>query len=133
MRLHRTLAAAAIVGLTTGTAFAQSRDIAIGQLARVTLGSIRGVVSDETGGPLSGAMVSALGATTAMALTDVHGRFVIHSLPAGEYILRVHMTGFTSSRRDSVRVGATTADVSTIQLRRVEAASTLTTRPVLTA
>ena len=133
MRLHRTLAAAAIVGLTTGAAFAQSRDTATGQLARVTLGSIRGVVSDESGGPLTGAMVSALGATTAMAITDLHGRFVIPSLPPGEYVLRVHMPGFASTRREAVRVGTAAADVSTIQLRRVGAASTLASRPILTA
>ena len=133
MRLHRMLAAAAIVGLTTGVASAQTRGTGPLQLASVTLGSIRGVVSDERGGPVSGAMVSALGATTAMALTDAGGRFLIRSLPPGEYVLRVHMAGFTSLRRDAVRVGSTGAVVDPIQLRRVEASSTLAARPILTA
>ena len=134
MRLHRMLAAAAIVGLTTGAVSAQSRATGPLQLASVTLGSIRGVVSDERGGPVSGAMVSALGATTAMALTDAGGQFLIKSLPPGEYVLRVHMAGFTSSRRDAVRVGGTAAVVDPIRLRRVDAASApLSARPILTA
>ena len=40
-------------------------------------GVIKGIVSDEHGGPLPGAMVSALGATTAMTVTDASGRFSI--------------------------------------------------------
>ena len=79
------------------------------------------MVSDERGGPLSGALVSALGgATSAMATTDVRGRFVIQPLAAGEYVLRIHLAGFVSSRREGVRVGPAAVEVAKIQMRRVD-------------
>src|SRR5829696_9408917 len=119
-------AAAAIVGVTAGSVSAQGRipstpaRVSVqSQQARLTLGSIQGVVIDDRGGPLSGAMVSALGAATLMATTDARGRFLIQPLPSGEYQLRVHLPGFVTTRRDGVHVNAaTTADVSKIQLRR---------------
>ena len=94
--------------------------MATNQAARITLGSIRGSVSDERGGPLSGAMVSALGVTTAMVVTDARGRFALDALPPGEYIVRVHLAGFLSSRRDNIRVGPLPAMLDRIQLHRVE-------------
>ena len=112
-RLTGLFAAAAIVGLTVVPVSAQSRisgspdRISVqGQQARLTLGSIQGVVIDDRGGPLAGAMVSALGAATLMATTDARGRFLIQPLPSGEYQLRVHLPGFVSTRRDGVRVNA---------------------------
>src|SRR5919109_995925 len=103
--LNRVVAAALIVGMTTTAGYAQTKN-PVTQTARLLLGSIQGTVSDERGGPLVGAMVSALGVTTAMAVTDSRGRFAIDALPAGEYVLRVHLAGFISTRRENVRVGA---------------------------
>ena len=94
--------------------------MAANQSARITLGSIRGSVSDDRGGPLSGAMVSVLGVTTAMAVTDARGRFALDALPPGEYIVRVHLPGFLSTRRDNIRVGPLPATLDRIQLHRVE-------------
>ena len=115
-------ASAAIVGFLSMTAVSASAQVSPAERippvkpvsdvileARVSLGSIQGVVTDERGGPLAGAMVSALGAATLMATTDARGRFVIEPLPAGEYQLRVHLAGFVTSRRDGVRVMAATA------------------------
>src|SRR5438094_808794 len=66
-RLTRVLAAVAVVGtahVATPDACAQQVPLFTGvQVARLGLGSIQGVVSDERGGPLAGAMVSAHGAT----------------------------------------------------------------------
>ena len=62
---------------------------------------------DERGKPLAGAMVSALGSTSAVAVTDQHGVFVMRSLPAGAYMVRAHLTGFAPSRRQLVDVRAT--------------------------
>lgn len=139
-RLTGLFGAAAIVGLTAASVSAQPRvpstvvrtTPAEGQQARLMLGSIQGVVIDDRGGPLAGAMVSALGAATLMATTDARGRFLIQPLPSGEYQLRVRLPGFVSTRRDGVRVTASTADVSRIQLRRADD-SPLTARPILTA
>lgn len=125
-RLTGLIASAAIVGLTAGSVSAQalkpvrSEAFGPGQQAHLNLGSIQGVVIDEKGAPLPGAMVSALGAAMLMATTDSRGRFLIQPLPSGEYQLRVHLAGFVSSRRDGVRVTTATADVNKIQLRRAD-------------
>ena len=141
-RLTRSCAAAAIVGLTVAPVFAQTTGgrpgaftpIFQSQQARLTLGSIQGIVSDERGGPLAGALVSALGATTAMATTDTHGRFLIQPLAAGEYVLRIHLAGFVSGRREGVRVGPAAVEVPKIQMRRLEGLSApIAARPILTA
>lgn len=141
-RLTGSFAAAAIVGLTVVPVSAQSpggrpgsfTPLLQGQQARLSFGSIQGLVSDERGGPLPGAIVSALGATTAMATTDARGRFVIQPLAAGEYVLRVHLAGFVSGRREGVRVGPATVEVPKIQMRRLDGISTeLAARPILTA
>jgi hypothetical protein len=138
-RLTGLFAAAAIVGATVGSASAQSRipvtpvRVSVqGQQARLLLGSIQGFVIDDRGGPLAGAMVSALGAATLMATTDARGRFVIQPLPSGEYQLRVHLPGFVSTRRDRVRVNAAVADVNKIQMRRADDAP-LAARTILAA
>ena len=58
-----------------------------------------GIVQDEKGVPVAGAMVSALGATTAFAVTDRIGRFEIRSLSPGPYLVRAHLTGFVAPSR----------------------------------
>src|SRR3982751_484140 len=96
-RLTRVLAAVAVVGtvpVATPDACAQQVPLFTGmQTVRLGLGSIQGVVSDERGGPLAGAMVSVLGAKSGMAVTDAYGRFLIEALPSGVYIVRVHLAG----------------------------------------
>jgi hypothetical protein len=141
-RLTGFLAAAAIVGLTVAPVYAQTSGGRPGaftpilqtQQARLSLGGIQGIVSDERGGPLAGALVSALGATSAMATTDVRGRFVIQPLAAGEYVLRIHLAGFVAGRREGVRVGPAAVEVPKIHMRRLDGLSTpLAARPILTA
>jgi TonB dependent receptor/Carboxypeptidase regulatory-like domain len=141
-RLTGLLAAAVIVGLTVTSASAQTagvqpavfRPVLQSQQSRLTLGSIHGIVSDERGGPLAGALVSALGGvTSAMATTDVRGRFVIQPLAAGDYVLRVRLAGFISSRRDGVRVGPSPVEVPNIPMHRLADTAPLTARPILTA
>jgi hypothetical protein len=76
-------------------------------------------------------MVSALGITPAMATTDARGRFVIQPLASGQYVLRVNHTGFVSTRREGIRVGAAASEIDRIQLRRSDDA--LAARPILAA
>jgi Carboxypeptidase regulatory-like domain/TonB dependent receptor len=131
-RLTGFLAVAAIVGLTVSSVSAQT--LFQGQQVRLNIGSIQGVVSDERGGPLPGALVSALGATMSLATTDARGRFVIQPLAAGDYVLRIHLAGFVAGRRDGVRVGPSAVDVAKIQLHRLDGGNEpLTARPILTA
>jgi len=140
-RLTRVLAAAAAVAtahVTVPEVCAQQVPLVTGVQARLGLGSIQGMVSDERGGPLAGAMVSALGARNGMAVTDNRGRFQIDSLPTGVYMVRVHLAGFASTRRDYVRVGASSAVLEAFHLRRVDAPGATTgdvvpVRPILTA
>ena len=142
-RLTGLLTAAAIVGLTVGSVSAQTpgarpagwTPVLQTQQVRLSLGSIQGLVSDERGGPLAGAMVSALGATAAMATTDARGRFVIQPLAPGNYALRVRLPGFVTTRRDGVLVGPAAVEVSKILLHRLNDAdgAPLAARPILTA
>ena len=103
--------------------------------ARAIRGSISGTVSDEIGGPLAGAMVSALGVTIATSVTDDRGHFALDALPAGEYVIRAHMSGFAASPRQMVRVGVSPS-VYRIQLRKLDVVATaapVTARPIMAA
>src|SRR6476646_11329198 len=67
-------------------------------IASIAPGSIQGVVQDERGAPVAGAMVSALGATTTFAVSDRSGRFELRTFSPGPYVLRAHLSGFVASR-----------------------------------
>ena len=105
----------------------------------LTGGSIRGIVSDEHGGPVRGALVSAIGVMMASAVTDQSGRFAIDALPAGEYMVRAHLTGFAASRREAVRVTGTVTNIPQLQMRRLDQVTgtsgekTLPSRPIVAA
>jgi hypothetical protein len=124
----RVLSAAFVVTTATvslSSAWAQqvgTRTPEFRTVSAVVAGSITGIVSDERGGPLPGAMVSVLGATMAMTVTDAQGRFSLTRLPIGEYTLRAHLAGFASSRRENVRVGPLAAAPYRLQLRRLDSA-----------
>jgi hypothetical protein len=147
-RMTRVLSAAGFLVIITGglssAVYAQQRTPGAPEFRPVSAivgGTINGIVSDERGGPLSGALVSALGAATAMAVTDANGRFSIQRLPAGDYTLRAHLAGFVASRRDNVRVGTTGSALYRLQLHRLDVpvattgtgADALTSRPILAA
>lgn len=152
-RLGRVLSAAAIVGagaaLLPSSVFAQSSgrqsttaQVAVARVARLSAGTITGVVSDEKGGPIAGARVTAIGVTMALAFTDRSGRFRTETLPAGEYVVRAHRTGFTASKRETVRVGGAVVEVPQLQMRRLDAIAATTgtsaeaplpTRPIIAA
>jgi hypothetical protein len=109
------------------------------QSARVSRGSISGTVSDVQGGPLAGAVISAVGATMAMAITDDRGFFAIDGLPAGEYILQAHLKGFEGSARERVQIGLTDRAVRSFRLTPLAAAvgttgaTPVSARPIMAA
>lgn len=103
------------------------------QSVRNVRGSITGVVSDDHGGPIAGAMVSALGTVTvAKAVTDAAGWFSIDALPVGDYTLQAHRNGFVGSARATVRVSGLSPALQRLQLRRLNSpvATTGTAAPV---
>src|SRR5574338_1540042 len=86
--------------------------------AKVTAGSLQGIVSDESGGPIAGVTVSAIGETMAFAVTDRKGRFEFDSLPAGQYLLRAHRAGFSLPQREYVTVRGSSRAMKWLSLRR---------------
>jgi hypothetical protein len=118
------MVAAAVGGLllfqVTG-ARGQSVSPAMIRVASLASGSIGGIVQDERGAPIPGAMVSAFGAKTAIAVTDRGGRFELRTLSPGPYVVRAHVTGYVGSRGQLVDVRASTRTASSIALRRASA------------
>ena len=72
------LLAASVVGvliaLGSAVAFAQSP---AAEMPKAAPGVVYGVVTDDNGAPIAGAMVSAVGGITVFAISDDHGRFEI--------------------------------------------------------
>lgn len=104
----------------------------VGRVAALAFGSISGVVQDEKGAAVAGAVVSAVGPTTKAAVTDRAGRFALSTLAPGPYVVRAHLNGFVASARQIIDVRPSVRSNSSIALRRV-AAATPQTHPVLVA
>jgi hypothetical protein len=83
-------------------------------------GELRGVIRDERGLPLQGAVISAsvLGSST-FATSDREGRFAFRSLRPGAYFVRVYHKGYASPRGNYVQVEAGSRQVSEISLNKV--------------
>jgi len=84
----------ALALLTASAAFAQT-----------SLATVRGKVTDEQGGVLPGATVTARQIetnTTRSSLTESLGQYFLSSLPAGTYEITVELAGFSPARRSNV-------------------------------
>jgi hypothetical protein len=103
-----------------GAQTAPARTEPVSRVASLAPGSIEGIVRDDRGQPVSGAMVTALGASTAFAVTDRAGHFVLRTLSPGPYLVRAHSTGFVVSRGEIIDVRPSGRASSTIALRRSE-------------
>jgi hypothetical protein len=88
-------------------------------MASLAPGSILGIVQDDRGLPVAGAIVSALGTTTAVAVTDRSGRFELRTLTPGPYLVRAHLSGYVASRGQVIEVRSSARTASSIALRRV--------------
>jgi hypothetical protein len=133
-RTPRLIASAAVGGLVLLTVgaigvHAQAPQV-VAHIASLAPGSIHGSVQDERGLPVPGAMVSALGVSSAFAVTDRGGRFVFRILSPGPYIVRAHSTGFVASRGQVVDVRPSSRVSSLIALRHTGTAGS---PPVLAA
>ena len=81
---------------------------------------IHGLVTDDAGAPVAGAMVSAIGASTTFAIADRSGKFELGALTPGSYLVRAHRAGFAASRTVAVEVRAGGRVSSTITLRKAD-------------
>src|SRR5688572_21277328 len=88
------------------------------KVAATDTGLIEGVVTDELGRPLDGAVISALGGATAFAVSDKAGSYTLKKLPPGPYLVRVHLAGFLAARSAMVNVRPSTRSASSFTLRR---------------
>src|SRR5437773_2709405 len=132
------LAAAAVGGLmllasSDARAQAAKPSEPVARVAAIAAGSIEGVVQDETGAPVKGALVSAVGATPKIAVTDRSGRFELRTLSPGPYLVRAHLSGFTASRGQMVDVRPSGRASSSIALRRANTGTTASSSPILEA
>jgi hypothetical protein len=96
----------------------------ISQIAPVVRhGELHGIVQDERAQPVAGAVVSAVGSTSAFAVSDREGRFTFRSLPPGPYLVRAHLQEYLPARGHVVQVNPDAKNATTIALtKRSEAA-----------
>lgn len=87
-------------------------------IASAEPGLIEGKVTDELGKPLDGAVVSALGGTTAFSVSDKSGNYTLKQLPPGPYLVRVHLAGFLAGRSTMVNVRPAARSASSFTMRR---------------
>jgi hypothetical protein len=89
-----------------------------GPIASWSAGSIQGVVQDENGVPLKGALVTARGTSTSFTVSDGTGRFELRTLSPGSYVLRAHLSGFLASQGKTIEVRPSSRASSSIAMRR---------------
>jgi hypothetical protein len=108
-------------------------------LAQSYRGSIRGRVSDASGGALAGAKITAKSGATGLVretVTGADGAYVLAELPAGQYVVMTETAGLaTVSQNVIVNVGLdTTADFDMAHIeRRVEQVSVTAEAPLVEA
>lgn len=107
-----------LLALHSTLASAQPQLERITNLAAASTGHIEGLVMDEAGKPLDGVVISALGSTTAFAVSDKTGQFTLRQLPPGPYLLKAHLQGFHAPRSAMVNVRPATRSASSFTLRR---------------
>jgi hypothetical protein len=96
-------------------------------------GTIQGLVQDDGGAPVVGAIVSATGASTVFGITDRDGHFTLRSLTPGPYLVRARMSGFAAPRAQMVQVLSSTRASSSIALHRLNAVPAGQAPPIVPA
>ena len=130
-----TLAAAICVAAAAAPASAQVEQrrpaIVLAHASTIPQADVHGIVLDDEGRPLAGAVISAFGSTTAFAVSDPAGRYAFRNVPYGPYLLRAHLQGYAPPRARVVQVNRSSLTVSAIALTRHAAEAEAVT--VLTA
>ena len=91
--------------------------VRVSQQVNAQQARIAGTIKDDKGAAIEGALVSALGATSSLTVSDTAGRFSL-ALPPGEYQIRVHREGYTSTFRELLLLRASASITRAIVLRR---------------
>ena len=128
-RRHRIVAAAltgplgflGLSGIAPSEAAAQpapsTGPVKISEQASVQHARIAGTITDDHGAAIEGAMVSAIGATHGLAISDKAGAFSL-ALPPGEYHVSVHREGYSSNFREYLLLRGAASITRAIVLRR---------------
>ena len=118
-RLIAPILLACLAALQSTSALAQDlKPQPVTHIASAEPGVIEGRITDELGKPLDGAVVSALGGTTAFAVSDRAGNYTLKQLPPGPYLVRAHLAGFLAARSTMVNVRPAARSASSFTLRR---------------
>lgn len=124
-RRHR-LVAAALAGLggLSGIAVSEAAEqsarpgpLKITEQAHASHARIAGTIRDDQGTAIGGAIVTAMGVTDSLTVSDAAGRFSM-ALPPGEYQIRVHLEGYSSTFNPILLLRAATSTTRDIVLRR---------------
>src|SRR5688572_10040666 len=99
---------------------------AVSQVAAGLQGELHGIVEDDKGQPLAGAVVSALGSATVFAVSGKDGRFAFRTLPAGPYLVRTHLQGYVPAPARVIQITANSRSAYTVALTRGESTDTPT-------
>src|SRR5262245_27266062 len=78
-------------------------------LAQTGAGSLTGIVSDQSGGKVPGATVTAVNQATNVAYAAVSneaGNYSISSVPVGTYVLKAELSGFKTATTEPLQVEA---------------------------
>jgi len=131
-RRHRLVAAAlaglgGLSGIAASEASAQSPGpvpLKITEQAHASQARIAGTIRDDKGTAIEGAIVTAMGVTDSLTISDAAGRFSM-ALPPGEYQIRVHREGYASTFNMLLMLRAATSTTRDVVLRRTGERSVL--------
>jgi hypothetical protein len=82
---------------------------------QITTGSVRGIVQDQTGARVSGALIEVRIPTAAWirrAMSDRHGEFMLENLPPGQYEMTVSASGFATASAEVLTAVSTVCDIA---------------------
>ncbi|HEY7789143.1 MAG TPA: TonB-dependent receptor [Vicinamibacterales bacterium] len=111
----RLIAAVAVGGFATVGASATALEVRSSQAVphvqpspskAATVPALAGLVVDQAGAPLAAAVVSIIGPTASIAITNSAGRFTVSSLAAGRYLVQARMVGRRPSPPLAVEIGS---------------------------
>lgn len=131
-RRHQIIAAAiaslsGLSGIAAAEPSAQApapRTVKVSEQVSAEHARIAGTIKDDKGAAVEGAMITAIGYTQGLAVSDAAGRFSL-ALPPGEYQIRVHRDGYSSTFRELLLLRAHASVTRAIVLQRTGERSVL--------